>query len=134
LSIIAVILVQFKTTKEMAMKIFSPRVHGYLDYFVVIAFLFAPMLFNFSGIPAKISYAIAGVHLLVTISTDFPLGLIKVISFKLHSTIEFIVPFILIVLPWLLGFASISSARNFYLAAGITIFIVWLITDYKIAR
>lgn len=112
------------------MKILSPRLHGYLDYVTVLWFLVAPMLFQFSGIPAIISYALAAIHLLLTLSTAFPLGIVKAISFKIHSTIEFIVSFALIALPWLLGFASIISARNFYLVSGIVIFVVWLVTNY----
>ena len=113
------------------MKILSPRIHGYLDYVVVAWFLAAPMLFGLTGIAANISYALAIIHLGLTVLTAFPLGVIKVISLQFHGIIEFIVSFALIALPWLLGFASIASARNFYIASGIAIFIVWLITRYQ---
>ena len=114
------------------MKILSPRIHGYLDYVVVITFLAAPTLLGLSGIPAVISYALSIIHLAVTLLTDFPLGIIKAIPLKLHSTIEFLVSFTLIALPWLLGFASVIPARNFYIVvAGVVIFIAWLVTDYK---
>ncbi|MFB2892458.1 hypothetical protein ACE1CI_05890 [Aerosakkonemataceae cyanobacterium BLCC-F50] len=36
------------------MKILSSKVHGYLDYVVVIAFLVAPTLFGLSGIAAGV--------------------------------------------------------------------------------
>ena len=114
------------------MKILSPRIHGYLDYVVVITFLAAPTLLGLSGIPAVISYALSIIHLAVTLLTDFPLGIIKAIPIKLHSTIEFLVSFTLIALPWLLGFASVIPARNFYIVvAGVVIFVAWLVTDYK---
>ena len=116
------------------MKILSPKIHGYLDYVVVIAFLAAPTLFGLSGIPAVISYALSIIHLMVTLLTDFPLGIAKAIPMKLHSTIELLVSFTLMALPWLLGFASVIPARNFYIAAGVVIFITWLVTDYNRAK
>lgn len=91
------------------MKILSPKIHGYLDYVVVIGFLLAPTLLGLSGIPATIAYLLAPVHLLVMLLTNFPLGIFKAMSFRLHSNIEFLVSFILITLPWLLGFASFSN-------------------------
>jgi hypothetical protein len=44
--------------------------------------------------------------------------------------IELTVSVLLVLLPWLLSFASVPAARNFYIAAGIVVFIVWLVTDY----
>jgi accessory gene regulator protein AgrB len=115
------------------MKVLTPRTHGILDYVTVIAFLLAPTLFDVSGLPVTISYLLAVVHLVLTIITAFPLGLIKAVPFRLHGMIELTVSIILVLLPWLLGFASIPAARNFYVATGIVIFIVWLITDYTSA-
>lgn len=115
-------------------KFLNPRVHGYLDYVVVVWFLAAPTLFGLLGIPAAIAYLLAPIHLILTLLSAFPLGLVKVIPFQIHGTIELIVSLTLIALPWLFGFASVPSDRNFYLFSGIMIFLVWLITDYKIAR
>lgn len=115
------------------MKILSPRVHGYLDYVVVVAFALAPSLFGFSAMPTRVSYALAVVHLLMTLMTRFPLGIVKMIPFTIHGGIEFIVSFTLLTLPWLLGFADEGAARNFYLAFGVVVFLVWLTTDYKAA-
>jgi len=43
--------------------------------------------------------------------------------------LELVISVLLVLLPWLLGFASVPTARNFYVGAGI-VFIVWLVTDY----
>lgn len=112
------------------MKILTPRTHGFLDYLTVITFLLAPTLFGLSGLPATISYLLAVVHLVLTLVTASPLGLVKAVPFKLHGVVELVVAILLVLLPWLLGFASVPTARNFYVAAGIVIFIVWLVTDY----
>ncbi len=67
---------------------------------------------------------------MLTFFTAFPLGLVKAVPFRIHGMIELAVSIILVLLPWLLGFASVPSARSFYVAAGIVVFIVWSMTDY----
>jgi hypothetical protein len=115
------------------MNIINSKVHGILDYAVVIGFAFVPTLLGFTGLPATISYVLAAVHLLLTLVTAFPLGVIKIVPLPLHGAIEFVVSIALFALPWILKFASDTAARNFYLGAGVLIFVVWRITDYKVA-
>gem|GEM_PF-213594 len=116
------------------MKILNPRVHGYVDYLLVAVFLLAPTLLGMSSTPSVISYALAAIHFTETILTAFPLGLVKLIPFTLHGASEFVVSIALVALPWVVGFASDTTARNFYVASGVLIFVVWLITDYKAAE
>jgi hypothetical protein len=113
------------------MKILSARLHGYLDYVTVLGFAVAPTLLGLEGLPKLICYGLAGVHLCLTLLTDFPLGAAKLIPCKIHGVIEFVVSIALVVLPWALGFATDPAARNFFMAAGVTIFLVWLLTNYK---
>ena len=114
------------------MKILSSTVHGILDYVVIIAFALAPTVFGLEGAPASISYILAVVHLLLTVLTAFPPGLFKIIPAFFHGWIELVVAICLILLPFVVGF--VGAARNFYLAAGVIIFIVWLITNYTTAE
>jgi hypothetical protein len=113
------------------MKIISPRAHGVLDYVVAAAFLAAPSALGLSGAAALLSWTLAGVHLGLTLLTAFPLGAIKLIPFKVHGWIEFVVGPTLIAVPWILGFAQDPTARVFYIAAGALIFVTWLATDYR---
>jgi len=116
------------------MKFISAKVHGYLDYVVVLVFLAAPSLVYLSMVPAVISYTLAGVHLLLTLLTDFPLGAMKVIPLKWHGIIELIVGPVLIALSFILGFASEAPAGCFYAVMGIVILLVWNFTDYGSAK
>jgi hypothetical protein len=113
------------------MKILNPTVHGFLDYLVVVGFALAPTVIGLAGWPATISYALAAVHLLLTLVTAFPLGAIKIVPLRLHGAIELVVSIALVALPWALKFASDLTARDFYVCAGALIFVVWAITDYK---
>ena len=56
------------------MKPITPITHGYFDYVTVAVFLLAPKLLGFEGLPALLSWTLAGVHLALTLATDFPLG------------------------------------------------------------
>jgi hypothetical protein len=112
------------------MKIINAKVHGSLDYLVVLIFLGAPTLLHLSTLPAVISYSLAGIHLLLTLLTDFPLGLLKIVPLKWHGMIELIVGPVLVALPFALGFGAEPAAQYFYIVNGLVILIVWSLTDY----
>ena len=112
------------------MRILSPRAHGYVDYLVVAWFLAGPNVFEFGGLAATIAYVLAGVHLLLTITTAFPLGLVKLVPFPLHGLIEVGVAILLFALPWVAGFSGDEIAKNFYVGAGAAVLVAFLITDY----
>jgi hypothetical protein len=109
----------------------SARVHGVLDYATVAAFLNAPMVFGFHGTPAAIAYWLAGIHLLMTGCTDFPLGFFKWIPFKIHGVIELLAGIFILIAPWIFGFAQDVAARDFFLAMAIIVLVVVALTDYS---
>ena len=113
------------------MKLISPRIHGYLDIVTVLLFLLAPTLFGLNQLPAWLAYSLAVVHLIVTLTSDFPLGIVKIIPFPIHGWIERIVGPTLVAIPFILDFSTDEIARNFYIAAGIVIIAVGLLTDYR---
>jgi hypothetical protein len=115
------------------MKPLSPKLHGVLDYVVVAVFALAPSLLHLSRVPALLSWTLAVVHLLVTVITAFPCGLVKLLPLKIHGWIELAVAPTLVAVPWVLGFAADATARGFYVAAGVVIFATWCLTDYKAA-
>ncbi len=113
------------------MKLLSPSVHGVLDFVVVLLFALAPTVFGFSGLPATLSYALAGVHLLLTLCTAFPMGIVKLVPFPVHGMVEVAVVLALVAAPWVLGFADVIAARNFYLGAAALIAVVVALTNYR---
>lgn len=107
----------------------SPVSHGLLDYVTVVAFALAPTLFGFGGAPALVAYGLAGVHLLLTLATRFPMGMFDGVPLRAHGVVELLVSVALIVLPWVAGFVQ-PGAQWFYPAMGVLIFVVWLLSDY----
>ncbi len=112
----------------------SPRLHGYLDYVTVVVFLLAPTLIGLTGLPAQLAYALAGIHLVMTLLTDFPLGVAKLIPFPMHGWIERAVGPLLVLASFLPGFATDTTAQVFYLVMGVVIIAVGLLTDYQGVR
>lgn len=70
------------------MKVISPRIHGYFDFLTVVIFLLAPALLGLSQLPAMLAYSLAAVHLIVTLTSDFPFGIFRLIPFAIHGWIE----------------------------------------------
>jgi hypothetical protein len=112
------------------MKPINSLIHGVLDYVVVIFLFASPTLFDLSDFVTTMTYALGGVHLLLTLITDFKLGLIKVLPLKIHGVIELIVSIALVLSPWILGFDESPTDRLFYVAFGVAVFITWTLTDY----
>jgi hypothetical protein len=102
----------------------------------VAAFLNAPMVFGFHGTPAVIAYWMAGIHLLMTGCTDFPVGFFRWIPFRIHGVIELVAGLFLLAAPWIFAFAQDAAGRNFFLAMGIIVLAVVALTDYsqRVAR
>lgn len=113
------------------MKVISPRIHGYFDFLTVVIFLLAPALLGLSQLPAMLAYSLAAVHLIVTLTSDFPFGIFRLIPFAIHGWIERLVGPSLIALPFIFGFANEDIARNFYIAMGVVIILVGILTNYK---
>ncbi|MBA3828122.1 MAG: hypothetical protein H0X33_04225 [Taibaiella sp.] len=112
------------------MKILSPRLHGIIDYLVIVFLFLSPKMFGMTGFPATFTYILGSVHLLLTILTIYPLGIIRVIPFRVHGVIEVLVSLVLFWMA-LMQFGDIPLVRNYYIGFSIAVFIVWLITNYK---
>jgi len=111
-------------------KIITPTQHAYLDYVTVVLFAIAPTLFGLTAMAATIAYALAVIHLAMTLVTDFPGGTFKLLPFSVHGWVERVVGPALVLLPFVLGFDGM--ARGFYIVVGLVIILVGLLTDYRV--
>ena len=109
----------------------NSSIHGAVDYGVVLFLFLSPTVFVLPEITSKFTYALGVIHLILTITTNFELGLFKIIPFKIHGIIELIVSLALVAVAFYLGNLEGDLARNFYLSFAIAVFVTWLITDYK---
>ena len=111
------------------MKVISDTAHGILDYLTVAIFAMAPSILGLTGFAALVSYALAAIHLVMTLLTNMPLGVLKIIPMRLHALVEMLVGPVLVlaalVLPTILG-----DKREFFLVMGLVISAVWLLSSY----
>ena len=113
------------------MKPITPTIHGYMDYLTVVVLLAAPKLLGLDGLPALLSWTLAGVHLALTVLTNFPLGWRPWLPFWIHGWVERIVGPALVLIAFLPNFFSSSLAFGFYLFMGLVIVAVGWLTDYS---
>ena len=94
----------------------TPFAHGVIDYLTVGTVAVAPGLMDFPDEAANACYALAGIYAGTSMMTDYPLAVKRAIPFKAHGVAEVAIGALLPALPFVLGFASNSRARNFFLA------------------
>lgn len=111
------------------MKVLNSRIHGIVDYLVLIFLLASPTLFNLSEDIGFYMYILAGIHFLLTILTSFQYGLFKVIPFKIHGIIEYIVGIALIGAVFVHDLQGVDE--TFLLGFGIAVLVTAIITNYK---
>jgi drug/metabolite transporter (DMT)-like permease len=68
----------------------------------------------------------------MTVLTDFPLGMVRLVPLRLHGLVEIVVGVALVSLPWLLtrAVALGDRGRIFYTAFGAVLIAVFVATDY----
>lgn len=108
-----------------------PFAHGLFDYLTVLYFFLAPSLFTLTPTVATISYLLGAIHLMLTLFTRFPLGVKKIIPFRVHGIIELIVSILLMVMPLLMGESVTFYDSLFFILTGVAILLVWLLSRYK---
>lgn len=111
------------------MRPITSGIHRALDFVTVVVFALAPTLLHLTGFPGVLSYALATVHLTLTLLTQFADWTPRPVPFHLHGWVEAAVGPILILLPLLAGWTG--TPRLFYLAAGAVIALVWALTTYR---
>jgi len=107
------------------MKFITKDIHALLDYPVALALIGLPFLLHLGesnplALGLSVSTGIAA--LILTALTDHKLGILKVLSYKLHLTVDFLVGIVFVLAPFILGFKGIDLF--FYLINGITILLV----------
>lgn len=113
------------------MKIISAKAHGIIDYLFILFVFASPTLFKMEGALCTITYGLAVIHLFVTAMTDFELGLVKLIPFRIHGLLEVVVSFILAILAIWFYNNGYESGFYYYMTLAVIVMIVFLMTDFK---
>src|SRR3954454_12817929 len=96
-------------------------VHEVLDPLFAALLIAAPFLFGFNdrGTPTALCIVLGLGVLVVAMSTEWRLSLIKVVPIPAHITIDLGTAALLIASPFLFGFSDHTGATTFFIVAGV---------------
>ncbi len=115
-------------------KTISPAKHALLDYGVVATFVGMGMRFKGrNNAAAALAFINAGMVLGVSLTTDYPGGVWKKISFRTHGMMDAVQAALAAVGPILFGFAREPEAKPFYTQAASEVGVI-AATDWNAGR
>lgn len=100
--------------------------HGILDYALAIILAAGPSVAGFSSRQARWCYIFAAVLFVLALLTQM-----KFIRLPVHGAIELVLAVLLILLPWIANFSRGVNSRNFYVAIGVLMLVLWALTDFR---
>lgn len=116
------------------MKPLAAKQHGVIDYLTGIVLLASPWFFQFSHLSDNATYTmvlIGSIVLLLSLLTNYPLGILKLLPFPAHGFTELICAIVLLFSPWVMGFVNITPAFNIAIIVAIAYLGVISITNYN---
>ena len=106
--------------------------HAIADYAVAFTLIAAALIVGGSGEAVAAGVVIGAVVLVVSMLTRYPLGVIKVLPFKVHSAGDYLAAALLLASPFALGFSSSDGGLTaLYIGSGVAVLAVSLITNYQ---
>jgi hypothetical protein len=106
--------------------------HAVADYAVGILLVVVALAVNGSAGAVATGVVVGVVVLIVSALTRYPLGIVKVLPFPLHSGGDYLASALLIVAPFALDFADAEGGMAaFYVIMGVAVLAVSLITNYQ---
>ena len=94
------------------MKFITKRIHAFLDYPVAIALIALPFLLGLgesNPLALQLSVATGIAAFILTLLTDHHLGAVRVISYKIHLIVDFLVAVVFIIAPFAFLFEGIDA-------------------------
>lgn len=116
-------------------KVISPKIHAVIDYSVALSFIAvgAAAWRRRQKIAAISSFIVAGAELGLSMITDYPGGVARLISFPTHGQIDAGMAGMVGSLPNMMGFSGEQPSRFFRMQA-LSIAAVTGLTDFEAVR
>ncbi len=106
--------------------------HAIADYAVGVTLVVVALVNNGSAGAVSTGVVVGAVVLVVSALTKYPLGIVKILPFTVHSAGDYLAAALLIVAPFALNFADAEGGMAaFYVVAGAAVLAVSLITNYQ---
>ncbi len=106
--------------------------HAVADYAVGLTLIVVAIAAGGSGKAVAAGVVVGAVVLLVSMLTRYPLGVVKVLPFTVHSAGDYLAAALLVLSPFVLSFHGTDGGLSaFYIVAGIAVLAVSLVTNYQ---
>lgn len=108
------------------MKFVTKQIHAYLDYPVAIALIGLPFLLGLGSsnpLAFQLSVITGVAALILTILTDHQLGLIRLIPYRIHLIVDFLVGVVFVLAPFIFSFEGLD-AYYYWLNGAAVLFVV----------
>src|SRR5438067_9387849 len=113
-------------------RLLPASLHAVADYAVGALLILVALLVGGSAGAVGTGVVVGATVLVVSMFTKYPLGVVKVLPFTVHSAGDYLAAALLVAGPWVLNFADGDTGlAAFYVAAGIAVLAVSLITNYQ---
>ena len=113
-------------------KLLPAWLHAIADYAVGVLLVVVALTVDMSTEATIAGVVIGATVLAVSLLTRYPLGVVKVLPFRVHSFADYAAVILLFAAPFALGFNNTDSGVTaFYVAAGFAVLAVSLITNYQ---
>src|SRR5436189_4091490 len=105
--------------------------HAIADYAVGALLIIDAVAVGGSAGAVGTGIVVGATVLAVSMLTKYPLGVIKVLPFTIHSAGDYLAAALLLGAPWVLNFADGDTGLAvFYAVAGVAVLAVSLVTNY----
>jgi len=106
--------------------------HAVADYAVGLGLIIIAVAVGGSGKAVAAGVVVGAVVLLVSMATRYPLGVVKVLPFTVHSAGDYLAAALLVLSPFALNFHSSDTGLTaVYIVAGLAVLAVSLVTNYQ---
>jgi hypothetical protein len=109
----------------MNIRFLTPTWHGLVDYLAALELLVMPFVLNLGAsapLAKWLAIATGLAVIVVSLFTDYKLGLVRIIPFRIHLGIDTAVATAFVVVPFLFGFSGLDAW--FYWLNAAAVFVV----------
>lgn len=124
--------VQTKELMVSLIRLLPAWFHAIADYAVGATLIIVAVAAGGPGKVVGTGVVVGATVLAVSMLTRYPLGVVKILPFTIHSAGDYLAAALLVVAPFALSFNSSNTAMSvFYIVAGAAVLAVSLITNYQ---
>ena len=118
----------------MNIRFLTPTLHGLLDYAAALGLIILPFLLGIGGdstLALWLSVA-AGIALIAySLATDYAFGIFRVLSFRMHLTLDLGAAAAFVVAPFVFGWSGLVLGYYLVMAGGVLVVVALSSTDER---